>query len=150
VFSISDLERQQQVFWDGVRNYQVRNMFRDQVRVGDKALFYHSSSDTVGVVGEMEIVKGAEPDPTQFDPQSEYFDARSTHDTPRWLGVTVSYVRTFPTLVSLTAMRSEPVLESIPILQKGNRLSVVPLSKKEYACIVRMGTKREGLSRTSV
>ncbi|MFN3188673.1 MAG: EVE domain-containing protein [Candidatus Paceibacteria bacterium] len=139
-FSIDDLKRVNTSLWDGVRNFQVRNLMRDEMKVGDKALFYHSSCKDVGVVGEMEIVGEAKPDPTQFDPKSEYFDKRSKAENPLWLGVTVGYTSTFPNLVPLSRLRTEPSLKNLTILRKGNRLSITEITKGEYERIVKLST----------
>ena len=138
-FSIDDLERAGEYFWDGVRNYQVRNMFRDQMRVEDKAIFYHSSTKEVGAVGEMKISKSAAPDPTQFNSKSKYFDEKSTKENPRWLGPTVSFVKKFRKLVSLTEIKNDPIFSDLALIKKGNRLSVIELSKKQYDRLVKLG-----------
>lgn len=132
VFGIAHLERLGESPWDGVRNYQVRNMMRDQIRVGDRALFYHSSTKEVGVAGEMEIVGAAFPDPLQFDAKSQYFDPKSTREQPRWLAVTVRHVRTYPRIVSLGELRNDPALTQLRLLERGNRLSITPISRHEY------------------
>ncbi len=137
-YGITDLEKDRQTFWDGVRNYQVRNMFRDEFRVGDRALFYHSSCDTVGVAGEMEVVSEAKPDQTQFDKKSEYYDPKSTKDNPRWLGVEVKYTQTFEAVITLDELRNNPRLANLRILKPGNRLSVIPITKTEYNAVLKM------------
>ncbi len=139
VFSLADLARKGETLWDGVRNYQVRNLLRDEMRVGDKALFYHSSTKAVGVVGEMAVVGGAVTDPLQFDPKSQYYDPKSTMEAPRWLAVTVRYVRTFPRLVPLPLLRTDPVLSGMRILERGNRLSITAVTKAQYDRIVKLG-----------
>jgi predicted RNA-binding protein with PUA-like domain len=138
-FSIDDLEKVGEQFWDGVRNYQVRNMFRDDMKVGDKALFYHSSCMDVGVVGEMEIVFEAKPDPAQFDKKSKYFDAKSTKESPRWLGPVVGFKKKFKNLVSLSEIKLNPVFDTLPLVKRGNRLSVFPISKEHYQAIIKLG-----------
>lgn len=139
VFGIDHLKKKKIATWDGVRNYQVRNLLRDEVRVGDRALFYHSSTKDVGVVGEMEVVGEAFPDPLQFDSKSEYYDKGSKKELPRWLAVKVKYVRTFPRLVSLAELRTDPTLASMRILRRGNRLSITAVTEKEYERIVKLG-----------
>jgi predicted RNA-binding protein with PUA-like domain len=134
-FSIHDLEQKGESLWDGIRNYQVRNLIRDDMQVGDKALFYHSSCTEVGVVGEMEIVGTPVPDPTQFDPSSHYYDPKSQKDSPRWLAVPVRHVATWPRTVTLTALRAEPKLKQMTILRAGNRLSITGITKGEYQTI---------------
>jgi predicted RNA-binding protein with PUA-like domain len=141
-FSIADLAKKGEALWDGVRNYQVRNLLRDEVRVGDKALFYHSSTKAVGVVGEMEVVGAAVPDPLQFDRKSQYYDPKSSKESPRWLAVTVRYVQTFPNLVPLSVLRADPQLAGMRILERGNRLSITAVTKAEYNRIVQLGTTK--------
>lgn len=142
VFGIEHLRAKQIATWDGVRNYQVRNLLRDAVRVGDLALFYHSSCAVVGVAGEMEVVRAAFPDPLQFDPNSEYYDKDSTNDSPRWLAVDVRYVQTFPRVVTLSEMRKDLALVGLRILERGNRLSITEVTKEEYRRIVALGKKK--------
>ena len=138
-FGINDLERKGESLWDGIRNYQVRNLIRDTIKVGDKALFYHSSCKEVGVAGEMEVVRAAYPDPTQFDKDSHYYDAKSPTDTPRWLAVDVRYGSTFSKLVTLASLRADPKLAQLHVLERGNRLSVTVVTKAEYEYIVTLG-----------
>jgi len=137
-FSIHDLKRVKTSLWDGVRNYQVRNLMRDEMKVGDKALFYHSSCKDVGVVGEMEIIKEALPDPTQFDKNSDYYDSKSKTENPRWLAVTVEYRSTFDKLVPLSQMRTDQKLKNLILLRPGNRLSITEITKREYERIVKL------------
>jgi predicted RNA-binding protein with PUA-like domain len=136
-FSIHDLERKGESLWDGIRNYQVRNQIRDVMQVGDRALFYHSSCKDVGVVGEMEIVGTPVPDPTQFDPNSHYFDPKSPRENPRWLAIPVQHVSTWPRTVTLQELRTNPALAGLTILRAGNRLSITEMSKHEYLDIVK-------------
>jgi predicted RNA-binding protein with PUA-like domain len=141
-YSIDDLKRDRIEPWDGIRNYQVRNMMRDEMRVGDKALFYHSNaSNETGVVGEMTIASKAYPDPTQFDPKSDHPDPKSDPENPRWLLVDVKYKSKFKHPVTLAEMKLDPKLEGIAVLKKGNRLSVMPISKKHYEYLVKLGQK---------
>jgi predicted RNA-binding protein with PUA-like domain len=136
-YSIDDLKRDKVEMWDGVRNYQVRNMFRDQFRKGDMALFYHSNAGTqTGVHGVMVIAREGYVDPTQFDMKSDHPDPKSSKDNPRWLSVDVRYKKKLPRLVSLQELRSYKSLQDMKILQKGNRLSVTPLTKKQFDTIV--------------
>ena len=139
-YSIEDLKRDKVEMWDGVRNYQVRNMMRDQMKKGDLALFYHSNAkDETGVVGTMKIVKEAYPDPTQFDPKSDHPDPKSDPENPRWLCVDVRYVSKLKRCVTLSEMKNDPKLLTMPVLKKGNRLSVMPISKKHYEYIEKLG-----------
>ncbi len=126
--SIDDLAAapQQAVPWVGVRNYQARNFMRDDMRVGDLAFFYHSSCPQPGIAGIVQISRTAYPDATQFDPQSKYFDAQSKSDNPRWVHVDVLLVRKLA-LIPLAALRQNPALAEMRILQRGNRLSITPV-----------------------
>lgn len=140
-FSIDDLEFVQVEPWDGVRNYQVRNMFRDNFSIGDKALFYHSNTKHIGVVGEMEVVKEAYPDQTQFDARSSHYDPKSDKNDPRWLLVDVQFVSKFPRVVTLDELKADKKFATLPIVRKGNRLSVVEITKKQYEAIVMLANK---------
>jgi predicted RNA-binding protein with PUA-like domain len=137
-FSIDDLKKVDSQLWDGIRNYQVRNMFRDEMKVGDRALFYHSSCADIGVVGKMEILKPAEVDPAQFDPKSKYFDAKSTKENPRWLGPVVKFQKKFEHLVNLAEIKNNPLFDTLPLVKKGNRLSTFPISKEHYLAILKL------------
>ncbi|MCA9354768.1 MAG: EVE domain-containing protein [Candidatus Kaiserbacteria bacterium] len=141
-YSIDDLQCDVNTMWDGIRNYQVRNMMRDEMTVGDKALFYHSNTDQIGVVGEMEIAKKAYPDPTQFNVKDKHFDQKSTKKNPRWLCVDVRYIKKFPRIVTLNEMRNEKSLKDMKLLQKGSRLSITSVSKSQYEKIVAMAYKK--------
>lgn len=138
-FGIEDLIRsdKQTTTWSGVRNFQARNFMRDDMKLGDLAFFYHSSCPAPGVVGTMKVVKAAYPDPTQFDPASDYFDPKSKSDNPTWVAVDLQFVKQFP-LVSLEALRKEPKLAEMRLLQKGNRLSVLPVNAAEWKRIMSM------------
>ena len=132
-YSITDLARDGVGQWDGIRNYQVRNMMRDEMRVGDKALFYHSNAGAeTGVVGEMNIIRAAYPDPTQFEPTHDHYDPKSTIAAPRWLCVDVAYRKTFDTPFLLSAMRTDPQLQDFALLRRGNRLSILPVTVAQY------------------
>lgn len=135
VYGIADLERDGETSWGGVRNYQVRNMFRDEFAKGDVAFFYHSSCDEPGVVGTMTVVRAAYPDPTQFDPDSGYFDPKSRPENPAWLAVDVRFRQRFPRPVTLEALRAAPGLEDLLVLRRGNRLSVTPVTAAEARLI---------------
>jgi len=138
-FSIDDLKTVGEQVWDGVRNYQVRNSFRDVMKVGDRALFYHSSCKEVGVVGEMEIVLPAEVDPTQFDLKSKYYDPKSTKESPRWLGPKVRFVSKFNKLVPLSDIRADERFAKMILLRVGNRLSAFQITKTEYNLLCKLG-----------
>ncbi len=134
--SIDDLVQapRQTVPWTGVRNHQARNFMRDAMRVGDGVLFYHSSCPEPGIAGLARVTSGAYPDPTQFDPASPYFDAKSLVSAPRWLLVDVALERK-TRLLPLTEMRRRPELSTMRVLQPGNRLSVTPVTPNEWAAV---------------
>jgi predicted RNA-binding protein with PUA-like domain len=134
-FSYADLVKAKRTGWDGVRNHKARNFMRE-MKVGEQALFYHSSTNPPGVAGICKIVRAAEPDPTQFDPDSHYFDPASTRALPRWDWVTIAPVRQLR-YVSLPELRLIPELAGSPLLARGNRLSVFPLTDSGFDAIVR-------------
>jgi predicted RNA-binding protein with PUA-like domain len=137
-FGISDLQRVKVEPWTGVRNYMARNHMR-AMAVGDAVLFHHSNATPPGVAGLARVVKTGVVDPTQFDPDSKYYDAKAKRDTPTWDCVEVAYVETFPHLVSMDRMRGEPALADMLVLQRGMRLSVQPVTKAHYDRIVKLG-----------
>ena len=140
VFSYDDLVANKREGWDGVRNYQARIYLR-AMRKGDKVIFYHSNATPPGVAGVAKIVREAEPDPTQFDPASKYFDAGSNPDDPRWDWVTVAPVKRLH-FVSLDELRAMPELAECRLLARGNRLSVMPLTDEEFEAIVAVGARK--------
>ena len=125
--------------WDGVRNYQARNLIRDDVRAGDLGLFYHSGAEPPGVAGVIRIVSGAVADPTQFDPRSEGFDPKSRREDPTWLQVVVEAVQELPVFVPLDLLRAQAPLRGMPLLRRGMRLSVQPVAEKEWRAILALG-----------
>lgn len=131
-YSIDDLERDGRTGWDGVRNFQVRNMMRRDMRPGDQAFFYHSSCEVPGVVGIMEIVSEARPDPTQFDRRSRYYDPKSRRDDPRWWLVDVAFKRKLSRPVTLAEIKADPAFEDFTLTRRGNRLSVFPVSAAHW------------------
>lgn len=137
-FSIDDLKRKGQEAWDGVRNYQARNFMRDGMRVGDKVFFYHSNCDEPGIVGIAEVATDAYPDPSQFDPKSKYFDAASSRDNPRWMLVEVKFVKKLKRTITLKELQADPALVEMPLVRKGNRLSVMPVGAAEWRHILAM------------
>jgi predicted RNA-binding protein with PUA-like domain len=137
-YSIDDLQSFGVDHWDGIRNYQVRNFFRDQMQVGDQAFFYHSNCKVPWIVGTMEIVSKAYPDHTAFDPSEKYFDSKSDPENPRWLMVDVHYIRHLDRMITLGELRLQKQITDMKLLQRGNRLSVLPLSKKEWQYILDM------------
>lgn len=139
VFSIDDLKKKKKEPWDGVRNYQARNIMRDDMKVGDKVLFYHSNATPPGVVGVCRVASAPYPDPSQFDDKSKYFDPKSPHDNPRWILVDVAFVKKFKRMVSLPELKAHPALQQMRLIQRGNRLSVMPVSAEEFAVIEQLG-----------
>lgn len=135
-YSIDDLERDGREPWDGIRNYQARNMMRDDMKVGDKAFFYHSSCKVPAVVGIMRIASKPYPDPTQFDPDSKYFDPKSTEDEPRWVLVDVEFERKLKRPVPLTELKQHPELDDFLLNKRGNRLSIFPVSKAHWKTVL--------------
>jgi predicted RNA-binding protein with PUA-like domain len=142
-FSIDDLVRakRQSTPWFGVRNYQARNYMRDDMRLGDRALFYHSSCPEPGVAGVVEVSRLAYPDTTQFDPKSPYYDAKSTRVAPRWLHVDVKLVRK-TRLVPLAELHATPGLEDMVTLRRGNRLSITPVTADEWRIVEKLAAGR--------
>lgn len=132
--SIDDLARAGTLPWTGVRNYQARNFMRDTMRPGDGVLFYHSSCPEPGIAGLAEVCSLPYPDPTQFDPASPYYDAKSNPEAPRWSLVDVRLVEKSP-LIALAALREQPALADMRVLAKGNRLSITPVSPEEWKYI---------------
>jgi predicted RNA-binding protein with PUA-like domain len=125
--------------WDGVRNYQARNYMRDEMRVGDGVLFYHSNGDPAGVAGLAEVARAAYPDATAFDPAHDGYDPKSRPEAPVWLQVDVRAVERFPRVVTLAELRAEPALAEMVVLRRGNRLSVTPVTAAEWAAVCRLG-----------
>ncbi len=137
-FSIDDLKAspKQTDMWDGVRNYQARNMMRDEMKKGDLVFFYHSNCDEPGIVGVAEVVKEGYPDPTAFDSQDSHFDPKSDPDAPRWYLVDVKFKRKFKRTISLAELKECEELADMRLIQRGNRLSVMPVSEDEWEFIV--------------
>lgn len=137
-FGIDDLRRRtrQTEPWDGVRNYQARNMMRDDMQVGDLAFFYHSNCTVPGIAGVMKIVRAGYPDTTALDPESKYHDPKSTPDKPRWFRVDVRYVRKLKRLISLAELKAHPALRDLALLKRGNRLSILPLTAAQWNFIL--------------
>lgn len=140
-FSFDDLKKRTKRTepWNGVRNYQVRNMMRDEMRVGDLGLFYHSSCAEPGVAGVVRIVSEAKPDPTQFEPESDYFDKGSKKEEPRWLLMDVTWEADLTRFVSLPELRNEPRLADLLILRRGCRLSITKVERHDFELICKMG-----------
>jgi len=123
--------------WDGIRNYQARNFLRDQVALGDEVFIYHSSCKNIGIVGTAKVVKTAYPDPTQFDPESNYYDPKSTQENPRWISVDIQVTKTFPRIISLAEIKAQRELENMVLVKQG-RLSTQPVTKAEWDFILKM------------
>jgi predicted RNA-binding protein with PUA-like domain len=141
--SIDDLAARPKktIAWYGVRNYQARNYMRDEMQVGDLAFFYHSSCPEPGIAGIVRISREAYPDATQFDRKSEYFDAKAARDAPRWFNVEVTLVEK-TRLVALAELRATPALATMRVLQRGNRLSITPVTPKEWKLAERLAIER--------
>lgn len=131
-YNIDDLQHDTIESWHGVRNYQARNMMRDEMKKGDLVFFYHSNCKIPGIAGIAEIHKTAHPDSTQFDEESPYFDPKSTRHNPRWVLVDVKFIRKFNTIISLTELKQHPQLDAMIILRKGNRLSITPVTTAQW------------------
>lgn len=139
-FSIDDLRSKGPLGepWDGVRNYQARNMMRDAMRIGDQVFFYHSNCEIPGIVGIAEVASEAYPDPTAFDPESEYYDPKGNPEEPRWYLVEVRYVRHLGRSLSLTELKGHATgpLSGLPLIRRGNRLSVMPVTEAQWQFIL--------------
>lgn len=137
-YSIDDLKTQKSTHWDGIRNYQARNMMRDEMKKGDIVFFYHSSCAQPGIVGLMTVSKESYPDHTAWDPESKYYDPKSDPENPRWIMVDVKYKRKLKRVIPLTEIKANPALESMTLVRKGNRLSIMELSQQEYKVLLGM------------
>lgn len=135
VYSIDDLKRDRRTHWEGVRNYQARNYLRDSFKVGDRVLFYHSNAEPPGIAGLAKVVRAGYPDPSQFDKQSEYYDAKSKQEAPAWFVVDIAFAAKFAKPLTLPELKATKGLEKMVLLQKGSRLSVQPVTEAEYAVI---------------
>lgn len=138
-YSIDDLKAEPNSVgvWDGIRNYQARNILRDDVQLGDTVLFYHSSCKKVGIAGVAKVVKIAYPDALQFDPSSKYYDAKSPIDSPRWVCVDIQFKSKLPDLLSLPQLKAVPELSDMMLLKRG-RLSVQPVKSNEWKVIKKL------------
>ena len=137
-YNIDDLARDKTEPWDGIRNYQVRNMIRDDMRIGDHAFFYHSNCETPGIYGQMSICKEAYVDHTAFDKKAKYYDPKSKKDTPRLLMVDVMFKKKFKRIVTLKDLKSHKELADMRVVQRGNRLSITKLEKAEWNFIIKL------------
>ena len=135
-YSIDDLERDGTEPWDGIRNYQARNLMRDDMQIGDEVLFYHSSCKVPAVVGIAKVASQAYPDPTQFDPKNKHYDPKSPEDDPRWLLVDVAFVRKTKRPITLKELKEHPALDDFRLNKRGNRLSIFPVDKKHWDVVL--------------
>ncbi len=144
VFGVAHLAKspKRTASWDGVRNYQVRNLLRDEIKLGDQVFFYHSSCPEPGIYGVMEVVSAPHADVTQFDPKSEYHDPRSKRESPAWYAVDVRLVETLKHPVFLQELRDSAALQSMQILRRGNRLSITPVSAAEWRAVLKLAQSK--------
>lgn len=142
-YSIDDLKRDDVSSWEGVRNFQARNYMRDEMKIGDLALFYHSVILPPGVAGICRISRESFPDHTAWDPQSKYFDPKASPDHPIWMMVQVQFVEKFPHFVTMEELRANPLLEGLKTLQKGSRLSITPVDPQHFKLICKMGKSKK-------
>jgi len=142
VFGIDDLKNKTNSIehWDGVRNYQARNMMRDQMKKGDLVFFYHSNCTPPGIVGIMQVVKEGYPDFTSWNSDSKYFDPKSTEENPRWFMVDVKFKKKFKEIIPLEVLKNKPELADFKLVQKGNRLSIIPVSQDEWDFILNLAS----------
>jgi len=138
VFGVDDLMKApgKTDTWDGVRNYQARNMMRDEMKKGDLVFFYHSNCKEPGIAGIMKIVRAGYPDHTAFDPDEKYYDPKSDPDNPRWYMVDVKHVRKLKQVITLTELKTHAQLSDLPLVRRGNRLSIMPVTKKQWDFIL--------------
>ncbi len=145
-FSIDDLKQKKTALWDGVRNYQARNFMMKDMQLGDEALFYHSNADPSAAVGVMVISGAAEPDPTQFDPHDSHYDPKATPGRPIWYCVWVKFKSKLTRSVSLQEMRTHNPLQRMVLLKKGSRLSIQPVTEREFEFVCDLGAKKVPVS----
>ena len=141
-YSIDDLKRDKSALWEGVRNYQARNLMMKEMKVGDEAIFYHSSTEPPGAVGIAKISGAAEPDPTQFDARDSHYDPKATPARPIWYCVRVTFKSKFARQVSLSELREQKELQNMVLLRKGSRLSVQPVTEKEFNLVSKLGSTK--------
>ncbi len=139
VFSIDDLQKQQKAWWDSIRNYQARNFMMKDMQVGDEILIYHSSAEPPGVAGLAKVSQLAKPDPVQFDKTSDYFDPKASKEKPIWFCVQIEYVSKLKNFVPIEQLRAEPKLKDLLALKRGQRLSIQPVSEKDFNFIKKLG-----------
>ena len=142
-YSIDDLKRDGRTFWDGVRNYQARNFMRDDMRVDDQVLFYHSNADPPGVAGIARVCKAAYPDHTALDKREQHYDPKATEDNPIWMMVDVEFVERFPSVVPLSELRQLDTLQGMLLLRRGQRLSVMPVEPQHFKIVRKLGRRHK-------
>jgi len=142
-YSLDDLRRDKNTCWEGVRNYQARNLLRDDIKKGDQVLFYHSNADPTGVAGVAKIVKEAYPDSTAWETKSKYFDERSSPEKPSWFMVDVAFVKKFKNVISLDQLKADTRLNGLMVTRRGSRLSIQPVEKKHFNIILKMAGSPE-------
>lgn len=138
-YAVDDLERDGSTHWDGIRNYQARNLMRDEMRVGDRVLFYHSNTTPPGVAGVARVVREGYPDFTAWDPRDKHFDPKTDPENPTWMMVDIAFEARLPRFVPLPELRENPRLEGMPLLRRGQRLSVQPVEEEHFDEVLRMG-----------
>ena len=143
VFSLNDLKKSknQTTFWDGVRNYQARNFLKNEMKLGDSVLFYHSNTEPPGVVGVCEVVKEGYADHTQFDPEDKHYFPSSDPKNPIWYMIDIKFIKEFKKPVTLSDIKANQKLKKMKLVKRGNRLSVMPVAKEEFDEIVKMGAR---------
>lgn len=142
-YSFAQLAKDTRTFWSGVRNYQARNLLRDDILLGDGVLFYHSNAKPMAVVGVAKVVKDGYPDPTQFDESDHYYDQKSDPADPRWFVVDIAHVAAMKEPITRDMLKANDKLADMMLLQKGSRLSVQPVTKQEWQIVLRMGGQKE-------
>ena len=138
VYGIDDLERDGREMWDSIRNYQARNMMRDDMRIGDEIFFYHSNCKEPAIVGISKVASEPYPDPVQFDPESNYFDPKSSKENPRWILVDVEFVRKLKRPITLAELKANAALEGMILTRRGNRLSIMPVNDEHWNLILNL------------
>jgi predicted RNA-binding protein with PUA-like domain len=141
-YSIDDLQKDGTAMWEGCRNFVVRNYLREEMQIGDRAFFYHSNIPPVGIIGTMEVVSEAYPDPTQFEPESEYYDEKSTKEKPRWYVRDVKFLEKFPRTVTLAELKEAPGLEAMAVIKKGQRLSIMEVTEQEWEIVNKLAHQK--------
>lgn len=134
-YSIDDLKKDKKTFWDGVRNYQARNMLRDEIKKGDYVLFYHSNAKPMAIAGTAKVVKEGYPDHTQFDKREDHYDPKADPDDPRWFMVDVQFVQKFPESVTRDDLKKNKTTAGMMVMQRGSRLSIQPVKEKEWLAV---------------